>query len=352
MMETPDKVSTARHVQSTLRCERKGGSPLFMPAIYEHKGSLIGATPSAISRDADLLTAGVLKEYELLRPDALTIGIDVYNLEAEAVGCEVTYYEDDDTSIPGISPNNHIIEVGDDLTGRPLPNPLQDGRMPVNIEAARNVVRELGDEVWVRGAVSGPFSLAVSMVGAESLFIATLDDPDFVHTLLRYTSDIIRSFGKAYIDVGADVIVFDSQASADLLPPTMYEDFILEPMQQIVAYFAEQGVRDVPLIIGGTTTPLVDMLIASKANNLLCDYTCDWQTWLAKCKASNVAIRRNIDSRFILNSNPDDIYATARTHIKESEGFAGYILGTAVIPYGTPLKNILAVKQACLDAAG
>ncbi|MGI9427635.1 MAG: uroporphyrinogen decarboxylase family protein, partial [Bythopirellula sp.] len=203
-----------------------------------------------------------------------------------------------------------------------------------------------------RGAVSGPFSLAVSMVGAEALFVATLDDPDFVHSLLRYTSDIIRSFGKAYIDVGADVIIFDSQASADLLPPTMYEDFILEPMQQIVAYFAEQGVRDVPLIIGGTTTPLVDMLIATKANNLLCDYTCDWQTWLAKCEASNVAIRRNIDSGFILNSSPDDIYATARTHIKESEGFAGYILGTAVIPYGTPLKNILAVKQACLDEEG
>jgi uroporphyrinogen decarboxylase len=29
----------------------------------------------------------------------------------------------------------------------------------------------------------------------------------------------------------------------------------------------------------------------------------------------------------------------------------GFIMGTAVIPFGTPKENVLAVKQACLDAA-
>ena len=47
--------------------------------------------------------------------------------------------------------------------------------MPVNIAAARNVRRAIGDDFWLRGAISGPFSLAISLVGAEALFLACLD---------------------------------------------------------------------------------------------------------------------------------------------------------------------------------
>ena len=350
MTNSVKMLRTAVQAQSTLRCERQTQRPLFMPAIYEHKGFFIDETPSSIARDAKLLAAGVLKEYEMLTPDALTIGIDVYNLEAEAVGCEVTYYDGDDISIPGIGPGNHIIEVGEDLSSRKIPNPKTAGRMGVNIEAARQVVNELNNVVWIRGAVSGPFSLAVSMVGAEALFLATLDDPGFVHALLAYCVEIIRAYGKAYIDVGADVIIFDSQASADLLPPDMYEEFILPRMQHLVSYFNDLGVSDVPLIIGGETTPLVDLLIASGANNLLCDYTSDWSVWYEKCKAKKVAVRRNIDSAFILKGSPDEVYDLARRCIEEAMGYPGYIMGTAVVPYGSPTENLLAVKQACLDA--
>jgi len=348
-MKTEHSLRTAKSIQKTLQCEQRGRTCAFMPAIYEHKGWFIDETPSTIARDADLLTAGVLKEYELLTPDALTIGIDVYNLEAEAVGCKVTYYEGEDTSIPGISPDHHVIKNREDLLSCATPNPLRDGRMPVKIEAARCVVREVGDKVWVRGAVSGPFSLAVSLMGSEALFIATLDDPDFVHALMAYTVDIIKAFGQGYIDAGADVILFDSQASADLLPPSMYEKFVLHPMQTLVAYFNSQGVTDVPLIIGGTTTPLIDMLMATGCNNLLCDFKSDWSVWLEKCRINNKAVRRNMDSNYILHSHPDEIYQTALKMIEESENYPGYIMGTAVIPYGTPTENLLAIKQACID---
>ncbi len=62
----------------------------FVPAIYEHKGALIGKSPSQICRDANYLYAGLLRELEVYDPDLLVIGIDVYNVEAEALalrGC-------------------------------------------------------------------------------------------------------------------------------------------------------------------------------------------------------------------------------------------------------------------------
>ena len=171
-MSALSKPATRAEVERVLRCESPRPVPLFLPAIYEHKAWFIGSTPSAISRDPELLTRAVLAEFEAISADGLVIGVDVYNLEAEAAGCKVSFYEGADTSIPGIKPGNHIVHVGDDLTKAKVPNPLHDGRMPVNIEAARRVRQAVGPDIWLRGAISGPFSLAISLVGAEELFLA------------------------------------------------------------------------------------------------------------------------------------------------------------------------------------
>ena len=336
-------------VESVLRCEGVRKNPLFMPAIYEHKGFFIDETPSNISRDADLFTRAVLAEFEAIGPDALTIGVDVYNLEAEAAGCQVTFYEGADTSIPGIRPGNHVITQGSNLSQRPIPNPLVDGRMPINIETARRVVREFGESLWVRGAISGPFSLAISLMGAEDLFLCCIDDPDFTKRLLEYSSEVIKAFGKAYIDVGAEIILFDSQASTDLLSPKMYRDFVVPYTKEIVAYFKEQGIEDVPLIIGGNTTRIVDLLIETGANNLLCDFTADWPTWSEKCRQEKRSVRRNINPRFIEISTPDEIYAFSKKIVAEDADLPGFIMGTAVIPFGTPTENIRAVRSACRE---
>lgn len=338
-------------VESVLRCTPPRPVPLFVPAIYEHKAWFIGSTPSAISRDADLLTKSLLAEYEAIKPDALAVGVDVYNLEAEAVGCTVSFYEGADTSIPGIKPGNHVVHVGDDLTHARLPNPLKDGRMPVNVTAARNVRRALGDDFWLRGAISGPFSLAISLVGAEALFLACLDDPEWVRSCLEYSGRIIKEFSKGYIDAGAELVVFDSQASPDLLSPPMYEEFVLPITQDFMAWAAAQGLRDVPLIIGGNTTPIAEMLTRTGANNLLCDFTGDFDEWATVARGAGKALRRNISPRLIETSPPQEIYDVACRETARGKDLPGFIMGTAVIPFGTPVENILAVKRACLDAA-
>jgi len=351
MPPTPHPTATRAEVEAVLRCEASRKVPLFLPAIYEHKAWFIRSTPTAISRNADLLTRALLAEYEAIGPDALAVGVDVYNLEAEAVGCTVSFYEGEDTSIPGIKPGNHIVQVGDDLSQARLPNPLRAGRMPVNITAARNIRRTLGGDFWLRGAISGPFSLAISLVGAEALFLACLDQPDWVRSVLDYSGRIIKEFSKAYIDAGAELIVFDSQASPELLSPSMYEEFVLPVTQELVQWAATQGVRDLPLIIGGNTTPIAGLLAQTEANNLLCDFTADFDEWAAVARENRRALRRNISPRLIETGTPDQIYEVAARELSRGRDLPGFIMGTAVIPFGSPTENVLAIKRACLDAA-
>lgn len=334
-----------------LRCAGTRPVPLFLPAIYEHKAWFIGSTPSAIARDADLLTRAMLAEYEAVGADALVVGVDVYNLEAEAAGCTVTFYEGDDTSIPGIKHGDNVIKVGDDLSAARVPHPLRDGRMPVNLEAARRVRAAVGPDFWLRGAVSGPFSLAISLVGAEPLFIACMDQPDWVRAVLDYSGRIIKEFSKGYIDAGAELIMFDSQASPELLSPAMYEEFVLPVTADYIAWAQAQGVRDVPLIIGGNTTPIAEVLVRTGANNLLCDFKADFDEWTAVCRAAGRSMRRNLPPRLLETGSPEEIYALAKEEIARGRGLPGFIAGTAVVPFGTPTASLHAVKQACLDAA-
>ena len=338
---------TRAEIESVLRCESPKPRPPFLPAIYEHKADFIKSTPSAIARDADLLTKALLAEYAAIQPDALAVGVDVYNLEAEACGCHVTFYEGADTSIPGIKPGDHVIKPGSDLSDAKIPNPLTDGRMPINIAAAKNVRRELGDDVWLRGSVSGPFSLAISLVGAEALFLSCVDDPDWVHEVLAYSGRIIKAFSQGYIDVGAELIVFDSQASPELFSPAMYEEFVLPVTKDFAIWANTQGVRDVPLVIGGNTTPIAETLLQTGCNNLLCDFTGDFDEWRELCEFEGRALRRNISPGLIETSTPEIIYETTLAEVRRGADMPGFIMGTAVIPFGSPTENILAVRAAC-----
>jgi len=140
--------------------------------------------------------------------------------------------------------------------------------------------------------------------------------------------------------------MFDSFASSDLLPPEMYRDLVLPPTRGIVDHFHQNGARNIPLIIGGNTTSLLDAYLGTGANNILCDVKADPQEFLRRCSAMKRAFRRNLDSALFLESSPADIKARATQSLKESNGYPGYILGTGVLAYGTPLTHIAAVREA------
>lgn len=318
----------------------------FLPAIYEHKGWFVGATPSAVARDARLLTAALQAEYERVQPDALIVGIDIYNIEAEAVGCSVTFYDGIDTSVPAIGSTGAVFQGTEDVSSLRMPDPQKDGRMPLNLEVGRNIVKLLGKDIPIRGAVSGPFSLAAHLAGPGNFFLLTMTRPDIAKDLLKFASEVIKKYGEAFIKLGCGVIIFDSYASPDLMPPEMYRELVLPPTQGIVRHFRELGLEHVPLIIGGNTTKILDSYLETGANNILCDTKADVNVFLEKCAKARRAFRRNIDSSDFLQVESDEVYRRALSTLEKSGGYPGFILGTAVLPYGTPLSHLTVMREA------
>ena len=335
-------------LDKALNLEPADGVP-FLPAIYEHKAWFVGETPSKVCRDVNLFTTAAVAEYERVQPDALTIGIDVYNVEAEAVGCRVTYYKGDDVSTPAIGPDGAVFQGSSDVSSLKMPDPKKDGRMPLNIDVARRVVQVLGREVPIRGAVSGPFSMASSLVGPERLMMLTMIQPGLVKDLISFSAEVIKVYGRAFIDVGCGVIIFDSQASSELLSPATYRDLVLAPTQGIIKYFQQSGVRHVPLIIGGNTTPMLDAYLETGANNVLCDAKADVVHFLEKCSKARRSFRRNLDTSDFLEVTAKQLRRRALKTLKESNSYPGFILGTGVVPYGTPLANLVSIRDAARE---
>jgi len=324
----------------------------FIPAIYEHKGWFVGKTPSRVCGDPDLMTKAMQAEFEEVRSDALTVGIDVYNVEAEAVGSTVTYFGDDDIAIPAIGSEGAVLKEEMPVSSLKIPNPKSDGRMPVNLEVARRIVRELGEVVPVRGAISGPFSLGANLAGAENFFLMTLSNPERVHEILKFAVRVAVTYAQAFVEAGCGVIIFDSQSSSDLLSPKMYKEFVLGPTRELIASVQRLGVRHVPLIVGGNTTPILDLYIDTGANNILCDATADGAAFLAACSKRKTAFRRNIDSTDFLTTSPEAVYGKARQFLDEAGGYPGFILGTGVVPYGTPSDRLTAARRAAEEMKG
>ena len=190
----------------------------FCPAVYSHKAALIGVTPSEMGRDADLFERAIVREVEIYDPDMLVAGSDVYNIEAEAAGCEVLYPASNEA--PAVV--GRVLEPGGSLDRLRRPNPETDGRMPLHLEVGRRVQERFGAGRIVRGPLAGPFSLATQLVGPEEVLVSMLDRPDWVADLLWIAAGICKSYGRAFAERGLGVIIFDSAASPPMVSPDLY----------------------------------------------------------------------------------------------------------------------------------
>lgn len=316
--------------------------PAFCPAIYEHKAKLISKSPSDVCQSADLLEQALLAEYEMYCPDLLTVGIDVYNIEAEALGCVVQYF-DDLQATPAIE--TRALQDMDGIGNLPQVDPQRDGRMPLNIEVCRRLHEKLGNEVIVRGALTGPFSVAAELLGVEQTLMAAMTEPEPLQRLLQHCVDVAIAFGKAIAATGAGVCIFDSQAAPPLLPPTMYRDFVLPTVQAVIKALQADGVNHIEYVVGGNTTDNALSFYETGTNIVLSDFASDVDAFLPHLADYPVLLRRNVDPRLIESGPAEAIEAATNAVIQLWREQPRVIVGTGVLSCAVASENVKLVKQ-------
>jgi uroporphyrinogen decarboxylase len=320
----------------------------FCPAVYEHKAALIGVRPSELCRDADLFERAVIREVEVYDPDMLVVGCDVYNVEAEAAGCEVLY--PDSTGVPAV--RTRVLGPGDDVSALAAPDPATDGRMPLHLEVGRRIQARFGRERIVRGALTAPFSMAAELAGPQELLMAMLDRPAWVGELLRFAAGVCESYGQAFASEGLGVILFDSHASPPMTYPEIYRRLILPPTAEVIRYFRRDlGIPLVPYIVGGDTGPLLEDIVRTGTNNVLCDYRADLSFFVRRLKDEPVLLRANISPALLVAEPVEAIRSKVREVLAAGSAHPRFLMGTGILPYDIPPEKVLAVRQTLEEAA-
>jgi len=275
----------------------------FCPSVYEHAARVIGKSPWEVSRDAGLLSKAHIEAYRLYRHRPVVVGIDIYNLEAEAYGAVVGRAADN--AIPAICkyPFSSVKEL---LSLEPF-DPKTGGRIPMVIEAAQRICDNCPD-ADVRIPLSGPFSLAANLVGFENLLCEIITGPDLVAGALRHLVAGQVEFSKQVFRNGLDIAFFESAATPPMLSPQHFRQIELGALREIMRKTAEVVGHPVPCIMGGDTLPILDDILQTGTGYVCCPAKTNQRKFMEKMRDHpDVTVRINMDARAITSKKFEDV---------------------------------------------
>ncbi|MDR3709250.1 MAG: uroporphyrinogen decarboxylase family protein [Capsulimonadaceae bacterium] len=295
------------------------------PAIYEHKAALIGRDVFSVATSAKLLTEAMVAEYECYSADWMTVGLDIYNVEAEALGAYVTDLGRE--SCPDIVAPPWDLDALPPLSFPAIPGA---GRLQMLLDTGHAVQSTIGRFTRIRIAVSGPVSLASKLVGLEPLLMGLAANESSAQELLAFAASVVEAWSQHLRQSGLDVIVFDSAASPPMFSPALYRRAVFPLHQRLMTTLAKSGQIERPLIIGGDTATLLPSLAHCGASTILCDSASNAVEFANAESHDRWTVRRNTNASLLPSEN---WRSYALQFAQELRLFPHVIAGTGVLSY-------------------
>ncbi len=315
----------------------------FNPSVYEHAARWAGCSPWEASRDPEKMFRGHRDAWLAYRHRPIVVGIDIYNLEAEAYGARVVAPQGED-SIPAIA--EPLFGALDEALDLPPFDPARDGRIAMVMGVGRRLQAEL-PEAEVRIPVAGPFSIAINLLGIENVCAAVAERPEDARRLLLRLAENQAVFIRAICGAGLRIAFFESAAAPPLISPRQFHTVELPALTR--ALEITKGITGLasPCILGGDTVKVLDDLLSTGTNYVVCNVETDQQRFVDRLCATHphVAVRINMDPRIVACSDWDAIRTEVDRILAIAAGRPNCLMGTGCLPLETPPENIHRIRE-------
>jgi uroporphyrinogen decarboxylase len=290
-------------------------------------------TVREILQDAKKSAEAHLAFYERFRPDSLIVYNDIY-LEAEAVGCDLDFPEDNISH-----PKAPLLQDRSQLAGLKVPEPKKDGRFPYFFEVLERVSSQVRKTATVGLGQSGPWNLAIHLRGAEELLFESIAEPDFVHELMRFTTEVVRTVGDALIESGFAPSLGEAAASCSLISPQIYKDFIKPYHKDLCEHFRSKKVP-ISLHICGSIDPIMEDVIETGIRFISLDAPSSLEK-LVGLSNGKVTIMGNVATTLFAKGSPDEMEQAIDRCIETAAEGSGYILSSGCeIPINSTVDRV------------
>ena len=277
-------------------------------------------TVKEILTDVKKSTDAHLAFYHRFEPDSLIIYNDIY-LEVEALGCELEFF-DDRTS----HPKSVLLKDKSHLARLKIPDPDKDGRIPYFMELCQRVSSQVRKTATVGLGHSGPWNIAMHLRGVEALLMDTVDDPGFVHELMKFTTEVVCKVGDALLKAGFAPSLGEAGASCSLISPSIFKEFIKPCHRQLCRYFESKKAL-MALHICGYIDPVIADVLDSGIRFLSLDAPSSLEKIIDR-SAGRLIVMGNVPTTLFAGGTREEMEQAIRDCIHTAAEGSGYILAS------------------------
>jgi uroporphyrinogen decarboxylase len=325
-------------LRKAFRCEEVDHAP-WVPFVGCHGGALLGLTATEYLQSERRLIEGVEAAIARYRPDGIPVAFDL-QIEAEVLGCELNWADQTPPSV-----RDHPLALGHPLEALRVPTP-ECGRIRTVLAAANELCRR-HPEVAFYGLVTGPFTLALHLLGTD-IFMKMFDAPDYVGRVMGFCRDVCSALSGYYLDAGCPIVgMVDPMTSQ--IGPDQFREFVSPFATSVFEHIRQRGGLS-SFFVCGHAQQNVEAMCDCRPDNISVDENIPLQYVRDVCLPRGISFGGNLQlTSVLLLGKPIDAQRNALACL-EIGGERGFVLAPGCdLPYATPPQNLEAVTQVVLD---
>lgn len=296
------------------------------------RATVLGCSLKDYWIDWKKLADGTLACFELFKHDSVEISWDIM-MEAETAGAELEFPED---GVPRV--RKHILSQKSVLGSLKLPNPESSGRFPLYIQACKAIAKAIKGSA-LTGTVTGPWTIATGLRGAQELIFDTVDDPVFVEELMRFTTEVTKILGSKIIETGLSLTMGEAASSCSLISPAIYRQFI-KPFHQEIVHFFHEKKSGLSIHICGYIDPIMEDLLDLGIGALSLDSPSSLKR-VVEISQKKIVLVGNVATTLFVNGTKKEMEAAVKECIRVAALGSAYIVSSGCeLPYNATLDRV------------
>ncbi len=311
----------------------------WVPFVGVHGGLLTGTDAQTYLTSADRMTEGISKAVELYRPDGIPVIFDL-QLEAEILGCQLKWAAGTPPSVI-----SHPLAEGKTIGELSLPGP-NDGRIPIVVETTRRL-REKFPELALYGLITGPFTLALHLLGTD-IFLKMFEDPGEIAEIMEFCTSVGIRMSEYLINAGCDVIALVDPMTSQIDPGNFLE-FVTPCAKKIFSYIREKD-RLSSFFVCGHAQQNIEVMCGCRPDNISIDENIPLEYVKEIALRNGISFGGNMRLTVVLLMGSEDDARQEAVTCLDRGGNKGFILSPGCdIPMETPPANLIAVTELIHD---
>lgn len=301
-----------------------------------------GKNFAEIKNDPQQMADAFIQFFHLFHNDLIWTGSNFLNYPVHFLGCPI---KDDSADSPALE--GTVIQSLEEIDRLSIEKVLQNPTMQAIIRSHHLVADAIGKETMIVPTQWASFTLTARILGMEPLLIATLQEPDKLLRLIRFSTELTWAVLERILDhpdiPGANFS--DPVASSDVVSPSTFRKFSTPAIRELVDRVQTKKKYAMVHVCGNTTQVLKDVLeVHPDAFSL--ENKVDLKV-AKEVLGGKVCVAGNVSpTGAFLSGTPEQVREEAQACLDAWEGGGGYILTVGCdFSKNVPLENMKALMS-------